>query len=298
MDRLSNMQAFVAVAEAGGFAPAAKRLHLANSVISKRIKDLEDDLGVRLLHRTTRRVSLTDAGYRYFDHARRMIHELAEVEEQLRAQNEKPVGELKISAPVTFGTQYLGPAISGYLDKYPDVTLRLTLHDRLVDLASEDFDMAIALGTLDTPTLVTRKLAESRRVVVASPDYFRTHGKPEKPQDLLHHNCMSYSNLNDGKTWPFVMAGRRLLQPVSGRFTANNGLLLLEAALNGCGIVTLPTFIVGPHIMAGRLEMALEEYEDEALIIQAAWMHQRHMSARSRTFIDHLAAYFSGAAPP
>lgn len=288
----------MSVAESGSFAAAAKRLHLANSVISKRIKDLEDDLQVRLFHRTTRKVSLTDAGYRYFDQARRLLGELAEVEAQLRAQNEQPVGDLKISAPVSFSTQYLGPAIAGYLDTYPDVNLRVTLHDRLVDLGSEDFDLAIAIGTINSPTLVTRKLAESRRVVVASPAYFKEHGKPQKPQDLLHHNCMSYSNLNDGKNWPFRIGGRKHLQPVQGRFTANNGLLLLEGVLNGCGIATLPTFIVGPHIMAGRLEMALEEYEEEPLIIQAAWAYQRHMSARMRSFIDHLAEYFSGAAPP
>jgi DNA-binding transcriptional LysR family regulator len=297
MDRLSNIEAFVCVAESGSFAAAAKRLHLANSVVSKRVKDLEDDLKVRLFHRTTRKVSLTDAGYRYFEEARRLLAELAEVEAQLRAQNEKPVGTLKVSAPVSFSTQYLGPAVAGYLDTYPDVELRVTLHDRLVDLASEDFDLALAIGTLDSPTLVTRKLAESRRVVVASPEYYRLHGKPQKPQDLLHHNCMSYSNLNDGKAWPFIVGGRRHLQPVRGRFVANNGLLLLQGALSGCGIALLPTFIAGPHILAGRLKIALEGYEDEALVIQAAWTYQRHMSARMRTFIDYLAEYFSGNAP-
>lgn len=297
MDRLSNIEAFVSVAESGSFAAAAKRLHLANSVVSKRVKDLEDDLKVRLFHRTTRKVSLTDAGYRYFEEARRLLAELAEVEEQLRAQNEKPVGSLKVSAPVSFGTQYLGPAVAGYLDTYPDVELRVTLHDRLVDLASEDFDLAVAIGTLDSPTLVTRKLAESRRVVVASPAYYRTHGKPQKPQDLLHHNCMSYSNLNDGKAWPFVIGGRKHLQPVRGRFVSNNGLLLLQGALDGCGIALLPTFIAGPHVLTGRLEIALEGYEEDALIIQAAWAYQRHMSARMRTFIDYLAEYFSGNAP-
>lgn len=297
MDRLSNIEAFVCVAESGSFAAAAKRLHLANSVVSKRVKDLEDDLKVRLFHRTTRKVNLTDAGYRYFEQARRLLSELAEVEEQLRAQNEKPVGELKISAPVSFGTQYLGPAVAGYMDTYPDVQLRVTLHDRLVDLASEDFDLAIAIGTLDSPTLVTRKLAESRRVVVASPAYYQKHGKPQKPQDLLHHNCMSYSNLNDGKGWPFRMGGRKHLQPVRGRFISNNGLLLLQGALDGCGIAMLPTFIAGPHILTGRLAIALEDFEEDSLTIQAAWTYQRHMSARMRTFIDYLAEYFSGNAP-
>ncbi len=298
MDRLSNIAAFVHVAEAGSFATAAKRLHLANSVISKRVKDLEDDLGVRLLHRTTRQVRLTDAGYRYLEHARRLLHELAEIEAQLKAQNETPVGELRVSAPVSFGVRYLGPAMAQYLDKYPEVSVRLTLHDRLVDLQTEDFDLAIAIGTLETPTLITRKLADSRRIVVGSSAYFAQHGKPERPQELQHHNCMSYSNLNEGKSWPFLIGGRRWLQPVAGRFSANNGLLLLEAALAGCGLALLPTFLAGPHVVNGDLDIVLAEFEEPSLTIQAAWAHQRHMSARSRSFIDHLATYFSGTAPP
>ncbi len=298
MDRLSNIAAFVHVAEAGGFAAAAKRLHLANSVVSKRVKDLEDDLGVRLLHRTTRQVRLTDAGYRYLEHARRLLYELEEVEAQLRAQNETPMGDLRVSAPVSFGVRYLGPAIAQYIDKYPGVSVRLTLHDRLVDLQTEDFDLAIAIGTLESPTLITRKLADSRRIVVGSPDYFNKHGRPTRPQELEHHNCMSYSNLHEGKSWPFLIGGRRWLQPVSGRFSANNGLLLLEAALSGCGLAILPTFLAGPHVLRGELEIVLAEFEEHSLTIQAAWAHQRHMSARSRSFIDHMAAYFSGSAPP
>lgn len=298
MDRLSNIAAFVHVAEAGGFAAAAKRLHLANSVVSKRVKDLEDDLGVRLLHRTTRQVRLTDAGYRYLEHARRLLYELEEVEAQMRAQNETPMGDLRVSAPVSFGVRYLGPAIAQYIDKYPGVSVRLTLHDRLVDLQTEDFDLAIAIGTLESPTLITRKLADSRRIVVGSPDYFNKHGRPTRPQELEHHNCMSYSNLHEGKSWPFLIGGRRWLQPVSGRFSANNGLLLLEAALSGCGLAILPTFLAGPHVLRGELEIVLAEFEEPSLTIQAAWAHQRHMSARSRSFIDHMAAYFSGSAPP
>ena len=298
MDRLSNIAAFVHVAEAGGFAAAAKRLHLANSVVSKRVKDLEDDLGVRLLHRTTRQVRLTDAGYRYLEHARRLLYELEEVEAQLRAQNETPMGDLRVSAPVSFGVRYLGPAIAQYIDKYPGVSVRLTLHDRLVDLQTEDFDLAIAIGTLESPTLITRKLADSRRIVVGSPGYFKKHGRPTRPQELEHHNCMSYSNLHEGKSWPFLIGGRRWLQPVSGRFSANNGLLLLEAALSGCGLAILPTFLAGPHVLRGELEIVLAEFEEPSLTIQAAWAHQRHMSARSRSFIDHMAAYFSGSVPP
>jgi DNA-binding transcriptional LysR family regulator len=294
MDRLSNIIAFVTVAETSSFAEAAKRLNLANSVVSKRIKDLEDYLSTRLLQRTTRHVRLTDAGYLYFDHARRLVSELAEVEENLRYRNENPVGELKVNAPVTFGAKFLGPAIASYLEKYPDVAIRLFLGDRNVDMTQEGFDLSIRIGPIDSTSLIARKLAKSRRVTVASPEYLEKQGRPQKPQELLQHNCLVYSGVNDGKSWPFLINGKKHLQPVAGRFTTDNGMLLAEAAAGGCGITMLPTFIVGPHINKGELEIILEDFEEEPLLIQAVYVQQRHLSARLRKFIDHLAEYFAG----
>lgn len=293
MDRLSNIIAFVTVAETGSFAETAKRLNLANSVVSKRIRDLEEYLHTRLLQRTTRHVRLTDAGYLYFDHARRLVSELAEVEENLRYANENPVGELKISAPVTFGAKFLGPAIASFLEKYPDVAVRLFLGDRTVDMRDEGFDLSIHIGPMEASSLISRKLAKSRRVTVASPDYLQKQGKPAKPQDLVRHNCLVYSGVNDGKSWPYLVNGKRHLQPVSGRFTTDNGVLLAEAAAGGCGITMLPTFIVGPYINKGVLEIVLEEFEEEPLLIQAVYVQQRHLSARLRKFIDHLVEYFA-----
>lgn len=294
MDRLSNIIAFVTVAETGSFAETARRLNLANSVISKRIKDLEEFLGVRLIQRSTRSLRLTDVGYQYFDQTRRLIHELAEAEENIRYKNENPVGELKVSAPVSFGTEFLGPAISSYLEKYPDVTVKLHLTDMMVDLRGEGYDIAIATGEITDTSVIAKKLAESRRVVVASPDYLKKHGRPETPQDLATHNCLSYTHMLDGRHWPFIVNGRRHMQLVGGRFMANNGMLLREAAINGCGITTLPTFLVGKHIAGGALELLLEDYEEEPLVIRAAYVQQRLLSARTRTFIDHLSKYFSG----
>jgi DNA-binding transcriptional LysR family regulator len=294
MDRLSNIIAFVTVAETNSFAEAARRLNLANSVVSKRVKDLEEYLSTRLLQRTTRHVRLTDAGYLYFDHARRLVSELAEVEENLRYRNENPVGELRVNAPVTFGAKFLGPAVSSFLEKFPDVAVRLYLGDRNVDMLQEGFDLSIRIGPVETTSYIARKLAKSRRVVVASPAYLEKQGKPLKPQDLARHNCLIYSGLNDGKSWPFLVNGKKHIQPVAGRFSTDNGMLLAEAAVGGCGITTLPTFIVGPHINRGDLEIILEDYEEEPLQIQAVYVQQRHLSARLRKFIDHLAEYFSG----
>lgn len=293
MDRLSNMIAFVTVAETGSFAETARRLNLANSVVSKRIKDLEEYLQTRLLQRTTRHVRLTDAGYIYFDHARKLVSELAEVEENLRFQNENPVGELKISAPVTFGAKFLGPAVSSFLEKYPDVAIRLFLGDRHVDMTDDGFDLSIRIGPVEATSLISRKLAKSRRVTVASPDYLQKHGRPHKPQDLTQHNCLVYSGVNDGKSWPYRIGGKKHLQPVDGRFTTDNGMLLAEAATGGCGITMLPTFIVGPHVNKGDLEIILDDFEEEPLLIHAVYVQQRHLSARLRKFIDHLVEYFA-----
>lgn len=293
MDKLSNIIAFSIVAETASFAAAAKRLNIAPSVVTKRIQDLEAALGVRLFQRTTRHVRLTDAGYEYLEHTRRLIDELAEVEDNLRLKNENPVGELNISAPVSFGTLFLGPALAAYMEKYKDVTLRLSLTDQMVDLAQGGVDVAIAVGEIPYTAAVTRKIADSRRVVVASPAYIAAHGAPQKPQDLISHNCMTYSHQLDGRHWPFILGGKKYAQPVAGRFTANNGMMLKEAAVEGCGIAMLPSFLAAEDIGAGRLKILLEDFEEPSLAIQAAWVQQRYMSARTRSFIDFISGYFS-----
>jgi DNA-binding transcriptional LysR family regulator len=293
MDRLANMIAFVTVAETGSFNEAASRLNLANSVVSKRIKDLEGYLGTTLLQRTTRSINLTEAGYAYAEHARKFLGDLAEVEENLRYRNENPVGDIKLSAPLSFGNKFLGPAIASFLEKYPDVTIKLIVNDRTVDMAEEGVDLAIRIGTLEDSSLITRKLAQSRRVVVASPDYLAKYGRPKTPEDLVRHNCMSFSGLHDGKSWPFYRDGKEYWQRVGGRFMSDSGLLLCDAAVSGCGIAILPTFIVGPHIVTGALEPLLEDFEGPPLAIQVVYQHKRHLSAKTRKLIDHLVAYFA-----
>ncbi len=293
MDRLSNIISFVTVAETKSFAETARRLNLANSVVSKRIKDLEDYLGVRLLQRSTRSVNLTDAGYRYFDHARRLIDELAEVEEQLRFQNENPVGEIKISAPMTFSNMFLGPALSSFLEKYPDVSVKMLISDHPLHFADDSVDIGIFIGNPKEQNLMARKIAETRRVAVASPAYLEKYGRPETPEDLKRHNCMSYTNLGDAKSWPFQKNGKDFWQPIGGRFVCDSGTLLCEAAVNGCGIALLPTFIAGKYVLDGKLEILLEDFEQPALAIQAVYPPQRHLSARVRKFIDHLVQYFA-----
>ena len=294
MDKLSHIQAFIEVAETHNFAEAARRLGLAPSVVSKRIKDLEDHLRVRLLHRSTRKVQLTDAGFSYAEQMRRVLSDVEDAEESLRLAHDHPVGLLRLSAPVSFGQRFLGAAIAGYVAQYPDVRIDLHLTDLMADVNSGVYDLAIGIGDVAQESVIVRKIADSRRVVVATPEYLRRHAIPQKPQDLLHHNCLSYSHLFEGKRWPFRVNGKQSLQPVQGKLTANNGMLLLDAVLAGCGIALLPTFITGTHVLDGRLKIVLEEFEDEPMRIVAAYPPQRRLSARTRTFLDYLVQYFAG----
>lgn len=292
MHRLANMQAFEAVGRTGSFAEAGRKLGIATSVVSKRVKDLEDFLGTQLFIRTTRKVTLTDTGYSYLEYVQRFLAELDEVENNIRHNTDKPVGTIRLAAPMSFGMQYMGPAISSYLKKYPDVTIKTYLSDRRVDLTDEGYDLAIRSGPLTDSSLIAKKLVGGRRVVCASPEYFAEHGKPKTPQDLKSHNCMGYLNMADGKSWPFMVNGQKIWQPIQGRFAADNGDLLHEAALDGCGVTFLPTFIVGDSLASGKLQTALDEYEDKDFGIYAVYQHTRHLSAKIRTLIDHLAECF------
>ncbi len=292
MDKLANMQAFRAVGESGSFAAAARKLGLANSVVSKRIKDLEDFLGTQLLMRTTRKVRLTDTGYSYLEYVSKFTDELEEVEARIRHHMDKPVGEIKLAAPLSFGMQYLGPAIASYLDQYKEVSIKTYLSDRHINLINEGYDLAIRTGPLDDSSLIAKKLIECRRVVCATPAYLKKYGTPQTPEDLLQHNCMSYLNLAEGKSWPFLCDGKKTWQTVNGSFSSDNGDLLHEAALSGCGITLLPTFIVQKSIKSGALQIVLEKYEEQDFNIYAVYQHTRHLSTKIRTFIDHMAHYF------
>ena len=286
------MQAFAMVGQTGSFAEAARKLNLANSVISKRVKDLEDFLGTQLLVRTTRKVTLTDTGYSYLEHAQKVLDDIKEVEASIQHKMDTPVGTIKLAAPLSFGMQYLGPAIASYLEKYPDVTIKTYLSDRRINLIDEGYDLTIRTGPMEDSSLIAKKLIDCRRVVCASPEYFVKRGKPESPKDLRDHNCLSYLNLADGKAWPFWMNDKRIWQAVSGNFLADNGDLLHEAALSGCGVTLLPTFIVGDSIRDGKLEIVLNGYEEKDFSMYAVYQHTRHLSTKIRTLIDHLSECF------
>ncbi|MBL4740990.1 MAG: LysR family transcriptional regulator [Sneathiella sp.] len=286
------MKAFTLVAQSGSFAEAARKLNLTTSVISKRVKDLEAYLGTSLFHRTTRNVRLTDTGRSYLDYVRKFLDELEEVEDAIRHKTERPVGEIKLSAPLSFGIRYLGPALSNYLHNYPEVSIQTFLSDRKIDLVSEGYDLSVRIGPLQDSSLISKKLVTCRRVVCASPEYFAQHGRPQKPTDLVNHNCMKYTDSTEGKTWPFIVNGKMKRQIVSGRFSSDNGDLLCEAAVSGFGITYLPTFITGKAIQNGKLEVVLDEYEEKYFNINVLYQSHQHLSPKIRTLIDSLSCYF------
>jgi DNA-binding transcriptional LysR family regulator len=293
MDRLAAIEAFVRVAECGSFSKAAERLHSSKSVVSRQIGALETELGARLLHRTTRALTLTEAGRSYFERAARILADLAEANAAVGQLQTAPRGRLRVSAPMSFGYLHLAPALPDFLGRYPDVELELVMNDRNVDLVDEGFDMAVRIGTLEDSSLVARKLAPMRRTVFASPAYLQARGTPASPDDLKAHECLCYSNLGLSQEWRFVRPdGRPWPVEVHGRLHANNGDALRAAALRGFGLAVLPSFFVGRDLQSGALVSVLEEFMPQDSALYAVYPHARHLSPKVRAFVDFLAEGF------
>ena len=293
MDRLGNMQAFVRVAEAKSFSEAARRLRSSKSLVSRQVAALEAELGVRLFHRTTRSLSLTDEGRGYHAQVARILNEIEEANMSVSQSQATPRGRLRVSAPMSFGILHLGPAIRDFLHRYPEVELDLSLNDRYVDLIDEGFDLAIRIGRLADSSLVARKLARHRMILCASPDYLKEHGTPKDPSDLKHHECMCYSTNSLVPEWHFVTPdGKPWAIEIEGRFHANNGDVLRTAALQGLGIIYLPSFIVGPDVQGATLASLLPAFVPTDTAIHAVYPHSRHLSPKVRAFIDFLAERF------
>ncbi|MBI4968374.1 MAG: LysR family transcriptional regulator [Rhodospirillales bacterium] len=292
LGNLSGMAIFARVVEEKGFSAAASALGLSKSAISKQLAKLEDRLGVRLLNRTTRRLSLTDAGAAYYERAARILAEAAEADRAMSALVEAPRGLLRVNAPMSFGVRHLGPALPDFLAQHPEVSIDLALNDRVVDLVDEGFDLAIRITKMPDSSLVARKLADSRRLLCGAPDYFRKRGKPSRPAQLKDHNCLIYSYTAPAEDWRFTGPEGVETVRVAGSLRANNGDILREAMLAGLGIAPMPSFLVGDDLRAGRLELALPGYEVSGSGIYAVYPHGRHLLAKVRVFIDYLAARF------
>jgi DNA-binding transcriptional LysR family regulator len=290
MDRMANMEAFVRVAETKSFSEAARRLRSSKSLVSRQVAALEAELGVRLFHRTTRSLSLTEEGRGYHAQVARILNEIEEANLSVSKSQAAPRGRLRVSAPMSFGILHIGPAIRDFLARYPEVELDLSLNDRYVDVVDEGFDLAIRVGRLSESSLIARKLGQYRMMLCASPAYLKQQGTPHDPDDLKTHRCLCYSTNSLVPEWQFVSKeGKPWAVQINGPLHANNGDVLRAAALQGLGIVYLPSFIVGPDVQASTLASLIPEFVPTDTAIHAVYPHSRHLSPKVRAFINFLA---------
>lgn len=300
MDNVKTMRLFLTVVQIGSLSGAGRQSGLSPASVSRQITALEDDLGVRLLNRTSRRLSLTEAGQVYLERAERLLQDIDELRDAVTQLAVRPRGTLRIQSRVTLGTQYVAPLIPAFMAQYPDLKIDLWLTDTDLDLTEHGIDLAIRTGDLADSTLIARRLASSPRVVCASPQYWAQHGRPARPEDVMAHNCLTY-RFEFGTAaalWQFRSdEGRSINLQVGGNFQTNNGQALRLATLSGLGIALLPAWSVKNHLQAGTLERVLSEYEttvsDLDFGIYAVYLSRRNLSLKTRLFIDHLVAEFS-----
>lgn len=288
------MKVFAAVARLGSFTAAADELRISRAMASKHVSQLETSLNVRLINRTTRHLSLTEVGKAYQDKVITILTEIEETETAVTSLHAEPRGKLKIMAPPSFGSFHLARAFTVYKGKYPEVTIEMLLTDRTPDLFEEEgIDLAIYLGEPEDSTLIARKLASTRIVVCGAPDYFAKKGTPATPADLAQHNCLTLSHHRSSLSgWNFIVAGKEKTFHPAGNLKANTADPLRIAAIDGCGVIQLPTYVVGLDIKSGKLVPVLQEYEPEKLPIYAVYIHRRQLSTKVRTFVDFMYDYF------
>jgi DNA-binding transcriptional LysR family regulator len=293
MDRYAGMTVFVRVVESGSFIATARQFAISPTMVSTHIQALEKHLGVRLLNRTTRRVSATEVGRNYYEDCLRILHEVEEAERAASDLQAAPRGRIRLTAPMTFGIRQLGPLIADYLRTYPDVSINLSLDDRKIDLVEEGFDLAIQVGELADSSLVARRVTLAPAIVCASRDYVDKYGAPKTPRDLLRHDCLAYANSGAPAEWRFIGPdGVEESVAPSGRFLANNGDALRKLALRGLGILLAPEFIVEGDLKAGNLIALMPDYNTVPFPFHAVYPHSRYLSAKVKTFIDFLVAWF------
>ncbi len=299
LDKLVGMTVFRRAVELGSLAAAARALDLSPEMAGQHLKALEGRLGVRLLQRTTRRLSLTDTGRAYYDRCVAALDEIALAEAEAGSRQAEPAGRLRIATPLAFGTALLAPAIAAFLGRHPGVGVDVDLSERSVDLLAENIDLAIRLGELPPSGLVARRLASFSLVLVASPAYLSSHPAPERPRDLAAHQALIYTQTRAPTRWSFTgPAGTRESVAVDGRIRASDVGFLLDLALLSRGILLAPSFVLEHSLAAGHLVHVLPEWRERSLPLHALWPHRTLMPATARAFLDFLASWFvAGTAP-
>ena len=295
MDRFENMSTFIRVVEAGSISGAADRLGVAKSAVSRRLKELEKHLGVELFHRTTRQMNLTDTGRAFYHQAVRILDDVLEAELATSQAHGTLKGSLKIALPSSFGLMHMGPVINDFLKEHPKIEFDLDFNDREVDLIQEGFDLAIRIANLPDSSLIARRFAPVKTVMCASPDYLEQMGMPQSPDELIEHQCLVYSLLRDFDYWHLSDAkGNKIRTKIRPYLKASTGEFLREAAVEGSGIILVPTFIVYKEIESGTLVPLLKDYQSPQINAYAIYPQTRHLSQRVRTFVDLLVKRFEG----
>jgi len=296
-DGFGAIPVFVAVVEQGGFSSAAQVLGISKSAVSKRIGLLEQHLGVKLLQRTTRKISLTEAGEHYFAHAKVAHGAAKDAEDAVTQLQGEPQGRLRINAPMSFGRLHLAPLIPKFLARFPKINIDLVMDDKHVDLVGDGFDVAIRAGVLPDSSLIARKLAPLNSVICASPGYLKKQGHPSTPEQLKDHNCLLYSYANQLNSWTLMDHKESHVIEVSGNYQVNNSEALREALMQDMGVARLPTFVAAADIESGALVQVLPEYKMPHITIYALFLERQYMPAKVRVFLDFVIEYLGGDMP-
>lgn len=293
MDAITRMRCFIQVVDSNGFSAAAREMGRSKALVSKYVGELEDELGVRLLNRTTRQVSLTEVGEAYYKEAAEILQRIDDLQASVQSSHQEVRGRLRVSAPRSMGDDMLNKPMMQFLAQYPDIRLDLRLEDRFVDLVEEGFDLAIRVTQLEDSSLIARKIAPFRTVVCATAAVVKAHGAPRVPSDLTTRPCIIDTNYRYKQNWAFQSDGERLSVTVNGPLEVNSATAAREAALADLGFLRTPLFFVANDVRDGDLVVVLEDYEEPQRGIYAVYPHRRHLSAKVRAFVDFLVDWSS-----
>lgn len=288
MDLFASMSLFRRVAEAGSFSVVGREMGYSQPTVSKRVAALEERLGNKLISRSTRQLTLTEAGKHYYDRCVRILDEIAETEAEISLRHTQATGTLRIHAPISLGRRYLLPHVWTFLDLYPDLQIDLVLDDHCADLIKDGVDVAIRVGLLVDSTLIARKIGDSPRITIASPGYLATHDEPRNVQELKAHNCIVYNLLSTGDEWHFIGPRGHETTRVCGRFRSNSPDAIREAVLDGRGIAVMPRWLIGDCVAKGLVLEILSNYVPIPLEIHALFPERRFVPAKVLLFIDYL----------
>ncbi len=293
MDKFASMRAFTQVVESGGFAAAARKMGVSRSTVNKLVINLEDELKVQLLQRSTRQVNPTPTGLAYYERCINILAEVEAAENTIAQLQTKPKGTLKINAPMSFGTLYLGQAIAEFMIQYPELQVQLTLDDRFIDPVAEGYDLTIRIAQPETsPSLVTKAIAPVSRVLCAAPSYLEKHGIPQHPQELSQHSCLHYGHLVAGNQWLLLNGEREYQVNVKGVLCSNNGEILKDACVRGLGITLLPNFIIRSELNDERLAIVLPDYQPPAISLCLVYPLNRHLNTKIKLFTEFFQQKF------